>query len=122
MRAESAIKPPVSLGFSIEQTAESRCNIHFYKNIEQTEKENGDILYSYDLYSLENIPYHENLKNNIKANKTAWIQMAIDKENADPEYTEQQLLEQDITDLMLDNIEQGQQITELELLILGGNL
>ena len=47
--------------------------------------------------------------------------MAKDKENAEPEYTETQRLQQDITDLMLESIEQGQQITDLELLIMGGN-
>lgn len=49
---------------------------------------------------------------------TAGLEKA--KEKAEAEYTESQMTEQEITDLMLESIEQGQQITELELMILGG--
>lgn len=121
MQAESTIKPPVTDKFLIEQTGNGKCSVHFYENIEQKTTEEGDTIYSYDVYVLDVIPYHENLENNIKTNKAAWLQAAKDKENAEPEYTEAQRLQQDITDLMLENIEQGQQITDLELLIMGGN-
>ncbi len=121
MQAESTIKPPVTAKFLIEQTGNGKCSVHFYENIEQKTTEEGDTIYSYDVYVLDVIPYHENLENNIKTNKAAWLQAAKDKENAEPEYTEAQRLQQDITDLMLENIEQGQQITDLELLIMGGN-
>ena len=120
MRAESTIKPPVTLKFLIEQTENGKCNVHFYENITQRTTEEGDTLYSFDWYVLENVNYHENLKQNIKENKAVWLKAAKDKENAEPEYTDTQRLEQDITDLMLDSIEQGQQITDLELLIIGG--
>lgn len=120
MKAESTIKPPATAKFLIEQTGNGKCNVHFYENIEQKTTEDGDTIYSYDVYVLNHIPYHENLESNIKANKNVWLQTAKDKENAEPEYTETQRLQQDITDLMLENIEQGQQITDLELLILGG--
>ena len=121
MKAESTIKPPVTSKFLIEQTGNGKCNVHFYENIEQRTTEDGDTLYSFDWYVLEDVNYHDNLKNNIKANKSIWLKAAKDKENAEPEYTETQRLQQDITDLMLESIEQGQQITDLELLIMGGN-
>lgn len=120
MKAESTIKPPVVNKFLIEQTGNGKCIVHFYENIEEKTTDDGDTIYSFDWYSLEDIPYHENLKSNIKSNKAVWLKKAKEKESAEPEYTERQLLEQDITDLMLENIEQGQQITDLELLILGG--
>ncbi len=121
MKAESTIKPPVTAKFLIEQTGNGKCNVHFYENIEQRTTEDGDTLYSFDWYVLEDVNYHDNLKKNIKANKSVWLKAAKDKENAEPEYTETQRLQQDITDLALENIEQGQQITDLELMILGGN-
>lgn len=121
MQAESTIKPPVGNKFLIEQTGNGKCIVHFYENIEEKTTDDGDTIYSFDWYSLEDIPYHENLKSNIKSNKAVWLKKAKEKESTEPEYTERQLLEQDITDLMLENIEQGQQITDLELLILGGN-
>lgn len=121
MKAESTIKPPVADKFLIEQTGNGKCNVHFYENIEQRTTEDGDTLYSFDWYVLEDINYHDNLKNNIESNEDIWLKAAKDKENAEPEYTETQRLQQDITDLMLESIEQGQQITDLELLIMGGN-
>jgi len=120
MRAESTVKPPLSLKFTIEETGNGKCNVHLYENIEETTNEEGDTIYSYDVYTLENVPYHENLKTNIKNKKAAWLERAKEAENADPEYTELQRLQQDVTDLMIENIEQGQYITELELLILMG--
>ena len=120
MRAESTVKPPVSLKFIIEETGSGKCNVHLYENIEETANECGDTIYTYDVYILEGIPYHENLKRNIKANREEWLKIAKAKEEQQPEYTEVQLLQQEITDQMLENIEQGQHITELELLILMG--
>lgn len=121
MKAESTIKPPVTSKFLIEQTGNGKCNVHFYENIEQRTTEDGDTLYSFDWYVLNDVNYHDNLEKNIKANKAIWIKTVKDKENAEPEYTEAQRLQQDITDLMLESIEQGQQITDLELLMIGGN-
>ena len=121
MKAESTIKPPVTAKFLIEQTGNGKCNVHFYENIEQRTTEDGDTLYSFDWYVLNDVDYHDNLEMNIEANKVIWFEMAKDKENSEPEYTETQRLQQDITDLMLESIEQGQQITDLELLIMGGN-
>ena len=120
MRAESTVKPPVNLRFIIEQTGGGRCNIHFYENIEEATNDEGGKIYAYDVYILRDIPYHENLKANIKAKRDEWLETAKAKEAEAPEYTELQLLQQEITDLMLESIEQGQYITELELLILTG--
>ena len=121
MKAESTIKPPVTSKFLIEQTGNGKCNVHFYENIEQRTTEDGDTLYSFDWYVLNDVNYHDNLEKNIEANKAIWIKTVKDKENAEPEYTEAQRLQQDITDLMLESIEHGQQITDLELLMIGGN-
>lgn len=121
MRAESAILPPTESDFLIERTDNGKCIVHFCENIAERTTDDGDTVYSFDWYSLKDIPYHENLKSNIESNKALWLQKAKAKETEEPEYTERQLLEQDITDLMLESIEQGQQITDLELLILGGN-
>jgi hypothetical protein len=110
----------MSLKFTIEETGNCKCNVHLYENIEEHTNEDGDIIYTYDVYVLEGIPYHENLKTNIKAKKGRWLEIAKAKEDEEPEYTEVQLLQQEITDQMLENIEQGQHITELELLILMG--
>lgn len=120
MRAESTIKPPVSLKFAIEKTSNRKCNVHFFENVEEHTSEDGETIYTYDVYVLKEIPYHENLKNNIEAQKSKWLEIAKAKEDEEPEYTEVQLLQQEITDQMLENIEQGQYITELELLILNG--
>lgn len=122
MRAESTIKPPMSPKFIIEETGNGKCNVHLYENIEETTNDDGDIIYTYDVYILGAIPYHENLKANIKAKKDRWLKTAKAKEEEELEYTEVQLLQQEITDQMLENIEQGQHITELELLILMGEI
>lgn len=120
MRAESTIKPPVSLKFAIEKTGNCKCNVHFFENVEEHTNEDGDTIYTYDVYILKGIPYHDNLKNNIETQKSKWLEIAKAKEDEEPNYTEVQLLQQEITDQMLENIEQGQYITELELLILNG--
>lgn len=120
MQTESTVKPPSALKFLIEETGGGRCNIHFYENIREGVNPEGDALYTYDWYVLEDVPYHPNLKANIKAEKSRWLAIAKEQEDAEPEYTEFQLLQQEITERMLENIEQGQQITELELLIRTG--
>ena len=120
MKAESTVKPPLSLKFTIEESGGGKCNVHLYENIEETITKEGDVIYTYDVYTIENIPYHSALRTNIENERAAWLEMAKASEEADPEYTEIQRLEQDITDQMIENIEQGQYITELELLIIGG--
>lgn len=118
MYSESNVRPPEA-GFEIEVTEEGKCNVHFYEDIKEKEAAGEDTIYGYDLYSLNDTVYHENLQANIEANKEAWINKA--KEEKEPEYTEKQRMEQEITDLYLESIEQGQEITDLELLYLGGN-
>lgn len=118
MKTSSYIKPSEPLKLDIKG---STCNIFFYNNINTSTDEYGNTIYQYDLYVLYDIPYHNNLEKNITSAFDLWLEKAIDKENAEPEYTEEQRLQQEVTDLMIENIEQGQQITDLELLILGGN-
>lgn len=120
MKSESTIKPSLTQKFSIEHTHDGKCNVHFYENVTERINDFEDTVYEYDTYVLYGIPYHDNLEGNIAANETAWLDMAKAAENAEPEYTKIQKIEQEITDQMLENIEQGQQITDLELLILGG--
>ena len=80
MRAESTVKPPMSLKFTIEETDNGKCNVHLYENIEEHTNEDGDIIYTYNVYVLEGIPYHENLKTNIKAKKSRWLDTAKKQE------------------------------------------
>lgn len=119
MKAESTVKP---MSYSIERNGEY-AEITLYENIEEMtwENEQGEEekYYVYDEYRLT-IPYRDNLAAGIEKYFDAWLDMAKAAENAEPEYTDIQKLEQEITDQMLENIEQGQQITDLELLILGG--
>lgn len=51
--------------------------------------------------------------------KTGTFSQPVEPEPG-PEYTEMQIVQQDITDLQLSDIEQGQAITDLELIILEG--
>ena len=119
MRAESTVRPPQAK-FLVEQTSGNKCNVHMYENVKQVTNEECEKLYAYDVYVLEGIPYHDRLSANIAAAKSAWLERAKSKEDEPPQYTPLQLAEQNITDIQLDNIEQGQMITELELMILEG--
>lgn len=78
MKTQSTIKPPLS-GFLIEQINGNKCNVHIYENVIY----DGDI-YEYDLYILENIPYHDRLGENIETSKTAWVEMAKGKLTPEP--------------------------------------
>lgn len=120
MKTESTVKPPES-AFTIERLKCGKCNVHLFENIEKTTNTYGDTIYTYDLYILRDIRYHNKLGENMEAYYTKWLEKAKAAENEEPAYTEIQRLQQDMTDLMLENIEQGQYITELELLIMGGN-
>lgn len=124
MRSESTVKPPLN-GYEIEDIGGGKCNILLYDNVTEVTKSNESneetTAYEYDFYLLGNRTNYENLPNNLSNNLYAWIEMAKVAENAAPQYTEIQQMQQDMTDLMLENIEQGQQITDLELMILGGD-
>lgn len=124
MRSESTVKPPIN-GYEIEDIGGGLCNILLYDNVTEatkvTEESNEETtIYEYDFYMLTNRTNYDNLANNLVNNLSTWIAMAKAAENAAPQYTEVQQMQQDMTDLMLENIEQGQQITDLELMILGG--
>lgn len=123
MRTESTVKPPLS-GYEIEDIGGGLCNVLLYDNVTEVTRENyesetTETAYEYDFYILTRTNY-EDLANNLANNLSDWIAMAKAAENAAPQYTEVQQMQQDMTDLMLENIEQGQQITDLELMILGG--
>ena len=125
MRSESTVKPPLS-GYEIEDIGGGKCNILLYDNVKETTKvtEESDeetTIYEYDFYLLANRTNYDNLADNLVNNLSAWMAMAKAAENAAPQYTEVQQMQQDMTDIMLENIEQGQQITDLELMILGGD-
>lgn len=80
MRAESTVKPPMSLKFTLEETGNGKCNVHMYENIEEKTTEEGDTLYTYDVYILKDIPYHDNLENNISDKMSAWLDTAKKQE------------------------------------------
>lgn len=111
MYTESTIKPPIQLKFMIEETLNGKCIVHMYENIQHYENENGDTIYTYDEYMIDNVDYHENLKDNIKRNKELWLNIAKEKEN-EVEYTEEQKIQQAITDAQLETLE----------IILGGDI
>ena len=124
MRSESTVKPPLS-GYEIEDIGGGKCNILLYDNVTEVTNSNESneetTIYEYDFYLLTNRTNYENLGNNLVNNLSAWIAMAKADENAAPQYTEVQQMQQDMTDIILENIEQGQQITDLELMLLGGD-
>lgn len=110
MKTQSDVMPDV---FKINKLKRGDVEILLADNIERI-----DDKYEYDLYTLT-IPYRKNLESAIRSNPDVWLAFAKAKQN-EVVYTQEQLLQQEITDLQLENIEQGQQITDLELIILEG--
>jgi len=108
MKTQSDIMPDV---LKINKLKRGNAEILLAENIEKKSDK-----YEYDLYTLT-VPYRENLENAIRSNPDVWLAFAKAKQ-AEVVYTTEQLLQQQITELELENIEQGQQITDLELIIL----
>lgn len=110
MKAQSELKPK---DFKISKFNNRSAEVLFTDNVISTE--NG---FEYDLYALT-LPYRENLESAIRANPEVWLEYAKQRQN-EVVYTSEQLMQQEITELQLENIEQGQLITDLELIILEG--
>lgn len=75
MKTESTVTPPESM-FLIERTENNKCNIHMYENVMENTSEGSETIYSYDLYVIKNIPFHDNLENNITECFDEWLTMA----------------------------------------------
>ncbi len=88
----------------VERISANKCNILFAENIEEKTDGEGEKYYEYDLYILKNYTYHDNLESNIDSMREEWLQMAIDKEN-EPHYTDEQKIQQMITDSQLETLE-----------------
>lgn len=110
MRTKSNIKPET---LKLNMINKNNVEVLLAENISKT-----DDGFEYDLYTIS-VPYRENLENAIRQNPDAWLAYAKARQT-EVVYTTDQLLQQEITELQLENIEQGQQITDLELIILEG--
>lgn len=127
MKAESTIKPAQ---FKIEGEGEY-VNVRFYANITTKEKEDPEdntTIWEYDEYLLQSIRNRPNLKETIKDNYSDWLQMAIEKENEPRPETEREKIIRlekenrqlgvELSERELQEIAQGQQISNLEVKIL----
>ncbi len=110
MKTQSDLKPD---SLKLNKIKKGNVEILLTENI--TKNDEG---YEYDLYTLT-VPYRENLESAIRSNPDVWLAYAKAKQS-EVVYTTEQILQQEITELQLENIEQGQQITDLELIILEG--
>ena len=136
MKAESTIKPVAP--FKIENIGEEYVNIRFYTDVikkEVIDEEDDTEIWQYNEYLLQNIRNRLGLKENIETNYDSWLQMAIEKENEPKPETEREKmlsLEKEnkqlgieISEREIQEIVQGQQISELEIQILqlqGGSM
>ena len=64
--------------FKIENIRDGKCTVLFFDNIEETEDEEGNTVYQYDLYVLDKVNYRVNLQETIENNYDEWLNMAID--------------------------------------------
>lgn len=108
MRAKSSEKPEQ---LKINVLKNGQAELMLADNILQTDEG-----FLYDLY-MTTMPYKANLHEIIKNNFEVWLEYAKRLQSEVP-YTKEQLLQQEITSLQLENIELGQQITDLELKLL----
>lgn len=116
MKTQSNIRPNT---VKVNNLGNGQAEILISANIAEVDNEQeGYIGYKYDLYII-NAPYRDNLYESVMQNLEAWTELAKQKEN-EVIYTDKQLLEQRLTDIELNCIEQGQMMTELELKILEG--
>lgn len=129
MKAESTIKPVAP--FKIENIGEEYVNIRFYTDVikkEVIDEEDDTEIWQYNEYLLQNIRNRLGLKENIETNYDSWLQMAIEKENEPKPETEREKmlsLEKEnkqlgikISEREIQEIIQGQQISDLEIRLL----
>lgn len=117
MQAESTIKPKSYYVENCGGTAE----VVLYENIKKNtrtdpETEETSTYYTYDEHRI-NVPYRENLSQEVKDNRMAWLSAAIAAENA---ATEKKTLEEKVASLEADNEIIGAALEEVIAVIAGG--
>lgn len=117
MQAESTIKPKSYYVENCGGTAE----VVLYENIKKNtrtdpETEETSTYYTYDEHRI-NVPYRENLSQEVKDNRMAWLSAAIAAENAP---TEKKTLEEKVALLEADNEIIGAALEEVIAVIAGG--
>lgn len=104
MKTESNIRPSAQLEIEALPKVEGKtCTVIFYQNIEgPIEKSEGDAAYTYDRHTLET-QYRENLEEAITNNYAAWLQKAIDAEQAGDKKTDMEILQEQVASLQSEN-------------------
>lgn len=129
MKAESTIKPVAP--FKIENIGKEYVNIRFYTDVikkEVIDEEDDTEIWQYNEYLLQNIRNRSGLKENIETNYDSWLQMAIEKENEPRPETEREKIIRlekenrqlgvELSEREIQEIAQGQQISNLEIKLL----
>ena len=117
MQAESTIKPKSYYVENCGGTAE----VVLYENIKKhtrkdPETEETSTYYTYDEHRI-NVPFRENLSQEVKDNRAAWLAAAIAAENAT---AEKKTLEEKVASLEADNEIMGAALEEVIAVIAGG--
>lgn len=117
MKSESTIKPNA---YSVENF-NGIAEVVLYENIAEqvrTDPETGDskTCYTYDEYRI-NVPYRDNLSQAVKANRDAWLSVAMEAENT---VVEKKTLEEEVVSLKSDNEIMGAALEEVIALVAGG--
>lgn len=104
MKTESNIRPSAQLEIeALPKVAGATCTVIFYQNIEgPIERPEADAVYTYDRYTLET-QYRENLEEAIQKNFDAWLQKAIDAEQAGEKKTDMEILQEQVASLKSEN-------------------
>ena len=61
--------------YSIENIEDSKCTVLFFDNIKETQNEEKNIIYNYDMYDM-NLTYREGLEEKIENNYEKWLEEA----------------------------------------------
>lgn len=117
MKAESTIKPNA---YNVENCG-GTAEVALYENIKKQtrtdpETEETSIYYTYDEHRI-NVPFRENLSQEVKNNRAAWLAAAIAAETA---ATEKRSLEEKVASLELDSEIMGAALEEIIAVIAGG--
>lgn len=127
MKTESSIKPASRLEIEAFPAKEgAACTVVLYANItgplERPAGMDGteaEVYYQYDRYEVPTA-YRENLAASVDASFDAWLQKAIEAEEAGEQPTEIEILQSEIAQLKDDNKAMNETIDELLIATLGG--
>lgn len=61
--------------YSIENIEGSKCTVLFFDNIEESQNEENNTIYNYDMYDME-LTYREGLEEKIESNYELWLEEA----------------------------------------------